>query len=160
MMTWAPFSKKELFNVIKSCNNLLAPGPDRFSWRYLKEIIKDDECIDRLIDIANTYIDLGHWPSHFKTSSTVIIPKPNKTLYDLPKLFLPIVLLNTTGKIFEKIIGERMQFSLISNNFIHLCQLDRLKHRFTTDVDITFTHLIRLGWVRNLTMSMLAFDIA
>ena len=87
MMTWAPFSKKELFNVIESCNNLLASGPDRLSWRHLKKIIKDDECIDRLIDIANTCTDLGYWPSHFKTSSIVIIPKPNKILYDLPKLF-------------------------------------------------------------------------
>ena len=159
-MTWAPFSKKELFNIIESCNNLLASGLNRLSWRHLKEIIKDDECIDRLIDIANTCIDLGHWPSHFKTSSIVIIPKPNKILYDLPKLFQPIVLLNTTGKSFEKMIGERIQFSSISNNFIHLCQLDRLKHRSITDVDITLTHLIRSGWVKNLTMSMLAFDIA
>jgi len=90
----------------------------------------------------------------------VIIPKPNKTLYDLPKSFCPIMLLNTTGKLFKKMIGEKMQFLLISNNFIHQCQLEELKHRSTTNADIALTHIIRLGWVKNLTISTLAFNIA
>ena len=53
-----------------------------------------------------------------------------------------------------------MQFSLISNNFIHLCQLGGLKHRSTTDIGIILTHFIRLGWIKNLTMSTLVFNIA
>jgi len=159
-MIWVSFSKKELFNATESCNNLSISGPDELSWRHLKEIIKNEECTNRLIDIVNTCIDLGYWPSYFKMLFMVIIPKPNKASYDLPKSFQPIVLLNTTDKLFKKMIGERIQFSSISNNFIHPCQLGRLKHRSTTDADIALTHFIRLGWVKNLTMSMLAFDIA
>ena len=49
----------------------------------------------------------------------IIIPKPNKSLYDLPKSFRPIVLLNTLGKLIQKVIGERIQFHVIANNFIH-----------------------------------------
>jgi len=74
--------------------------------------------------------------------TTVIIPKPNKTLYDSAILFHPIVLLNTTGKLFEKIIGEWLQFLLISNNFIHSCQLGGLKHRSATDAGVALTHFI------------------
>ena len=48
---------------------------------------------------------------------------------------------------------------MISNNFIHSCQLGRLKYRSTTDVGIALTYFIQSGWVKNLTMSMLAFDI-
>ena len=109
------------FNTIESCNNLSTLGLDKLSWRYLKEIVKNKKCTNRLINIANTCIDLGYWPSHFKTSSIVIIPKSNKASYDLLKLFWPIVLLNTISKLFKKIIGERIQFSSISNNFIHPC---------------------------------------
>ena len=104
-------------------------------------------------------INLGHWPNHFKTLSMVIIPKLKKPSYDLSKSFQPIVLLNTIGKLFEKMIGERLQFLLISNNFVHLCQLDELKHRSTTNAGIALTHLIRVGWVKNLTISTLAFNI-
>ena len=122
-------------------------------------IIKNNECIVKLLDIANACMYLGHWPNHFKISTTIIIPKPNKQAYDMPKSFWPIILLNTLGKLFEKMIGECLQFHSISNNFIHQCQLGGLKHRFTTDVGVTLTHFIRTGWVKNLTTSTLAFDI-
>ena len=69
------------------------------------------------------------------------------------------MLLNTTSKLFNKIIEEGLQFLLIFNNFIHPCQSGRLKHRSTTNVDVALTYLIRSGWVKNLTISMLAFNI-
>ena len=116
-----PFSKEKLINAIKKCNNSLTPGLNKLSQRYIKKIVKNKECIIKLIDIANAYIDLDHWPSHFKVLTTVIISKPNKTSYNLPRLFHPIILPNTTSKLFEKIIRERLQFLLISNNFIHSC---------------------------------------
>ena len=69
------------------------------------------------------------------------------------------MLLNITSKLFEKMIRERLQFLSISNNFIYLCQLDGLKHRSTTDVCIALTHFIQSEQIKNLTTSMLAFDI-
>ena len=121
VMIWAPFSREELLQTIKKCNNSSSPGPDKLSWRYIKTILKDNEYISKVISIANAYIKLGHWPSHFKTLTTVIISKPNKSFYDLSKSFCPIVLLNILGKLVEKMIGKRLQFHLISNNFIHPC---------------------------------------
>ena len=157
-MMWAPFSKKELHSVIENYNNFLAPRLDKLSQRHLKVIIKNDKYVNKLIDIANVCINLGHWPNHFKTLSMVIIPKLKKPSYDLSKSFQPIVLLNTIGKLFEKMIGERLQFLLISNNFVHLCQLDELKHRSITNAGIALTHLIRKRQVKSLT-STLAFNI-
>jgi len=55
-------------------------------------------------------------------------------LYDQPKSFHPIVLLNTLGKLIEKVIVERIQFTVASNNFIHPSQLGGLKFKSTTDV--------------------------
>jgi len=65
-MEWAPFSKEELINAIEKCNNSLTPGLNKLFWRYFKKIVKNGECTSRLINIANTYINLGYWPSHFK----------------------------------------------------------------------------------------------
>ena len=72
----------------------------------------------------------------------IIISKPNKSLYDQPKAFQPIVLLNTLGKLIEKVIAERLQFTVMSNDFTHLNQLDRLKFKSTTDTGIVLTHII------------------
>jgi len=157
--SWTLFSREELINAIEKCNNLSASGPDKLTWSHIRRIIQSKECIAKFIDIANTCIDLGCWPSHFKMSMTVIILKPNKAVYNSPKSFHPIILLNMIGKLFEKMIGEHLQFLMISNNFIHLCQLGGLKQRFTTNVRVALTHFICSGWVKNLSTSMLAFDI-
>ena len=105
---WLSFSKEEFRIAIANCNNASVPGPDKLSWSHLKIILKDNECLGIIICIANACIELGYWPSHFKRSLTVIIPKLNKKSYDSPKSFRLIVLLNTVGKLLEKVIGERL----------------------------------------------------
>jgi len=84
---WVPFSKEEFQQALIKYNNSLAPGPNKLIWRYLKTILKQDTCLVHIINIMDACINLGHWLSHFKQSSTVIIPKPNKQAYDNPKSF-------------------------------------------------------------------------
>ena len=140
--SWPLFSREEFRIAIANCNNTSASGPDKLSWSHLKIILNDDECLDIIIHIANTCIELGYWPLHFKRSTTVIIPKPNKKSYDSPKSFRPIVLLNTVDKLIEKVIGERLQFSTAANDFIHLSQLSGLKFKSTIDMGIVLMHII------------------
>jgi len=75
----------------------------------------------------------------------IVIPKLNKKLYNSPKLFRPIVLLNIVGKLIEKVIAERLQFNMTSNNFIHPSQLSSLKFKSTIDAGVALTHIIRAG---------------
>ena len=124
---WSSFSVKEFRSTIAKYNNLSTRGPDKLSWKHLKAVVKDDMCLNNLVNIANMCINLGHWLSHFKMSSSIIIPKPNKASYDSPKIFCPIVLLNMIGKLIEEVISKRLQFQVILKNFIHLCQLGGLK---------------------------------
>jgi len=75
----------------------------------------------QIINIANAcFVELDHWLLYFKVSTYIIIPKPNKELYDSSRAFRPIVFLNMIGKLIEKVISKRLQFQSISNNFIHL----------------------------------------
>ena len=117
---WSPFSKNKFRSAISKCSNLLAPGLDKLTWHHLKFIIKDNSCLTNIVNIADACINLRHWLEYFKISFTIIIPKPNKPLYDQPKAFCPIVLLNTIGKLIEKVVADRLQFTVTSNNFIHL----------------------------------------
>jgi len=91
---------------------------------------------------------------------TIVIPKPNKMSYDLPKSFRPIVLLNMLGKLIKKVISDRLQFHIISNNFIHWSQLGGLKFKSTMDTRIMLIYFIHTGWIKNMSTSSLAFDIA
>jgi len=49
-----------LIHIIEKYNNSLASGPNKLSWSYIKRIIKNNKCIIKLIDIANTCIDLEY----------------------------------------------------------------------------------------------------
>jgi len=159
VLQWAPFSKEELKQAIIKCNDSSAPGPDKLSWRHLKIIIKQDECLANIINVANACINLGHWPNYFKCLSMIIIPKPNKVSYDQAKIFCPIVLLNTLGKLIEKVIAKRIQFMVVNNNFIYPRQLGRLKFKSTTDAGVALTHIVRCGWAKGKTTNTLAFNI-
>jgi len=130
--SWSLFSKEEFKITINSCNNSSTPGLDKLSWNHLKSILKHEDCLANIIGIANACIDLGYWPNHFKKSTIIIIPKPNKLSYDSPKYFRPIVLLNMLGKLIKKVIGERIQFHIAANDFIHPSQLGGLKFKSTT----------------------------
>ena len=64
------------------------------------------------------------------------------------------------GKLVEKVVAERLQFLVTSNEFIHLSQLGGLKFKSTSDAGIVLTHIIRSGWTKGKTTSTLAFDIS
>jgi len=154
-----PFSKEEFKSLIIKCNNSPTLGPDKLSWRHLKVIVNDSICFKSFINIANVCINLCYWLLHFKMSNFIIIPKPNKVSCDSLKMFRPIVLLNTLCKLIKKVIGERLQFQLISKNFIYSSQLGGLKQCSTMDTGVILTYLIHVRWVKNLLMSTLTFDI-
>ena len=157
---WGSFSRSEFLSAISKCADSSSPGPDKLTWRHWKIIVKNDTCLSNVINIADACINLGHWPRYFKVSTTVVIPKPNKLSYDNPKAFRPIVLLNTLGKLIEKVIAERLQFMVTSNNFIHLSQLGGLKFKSTANAGIALTHIVRSGWAKGKATSSLAFNIS
>jgi len=151
--SWDLFSEEEFMNALAKCNNLSTPSPDKLLWSHFKHVFKDKVCLNNIIKIANACLDLDYWPSYFKISTTIVIPKPNKSSYDMPKFFRPIILLNTLGKLIEKVISDRLQFHAISNNFIHQSQLGGLKFKFTMDAGIVLIHIICSGWIKNLPTS-------
>jgi len=92
--------------ALKACSNVSALGPDHITWRYLKSILADNICASGILSLTKSCITLRYWPQHFKESVSVIILKPGKPAYDTPKAFQPIVLLNTLGKLIEKMIAR------------------------------------------------------
>jgi len=90
----------------------------------------------------------------------IIISKSNKSVYNNPKAFCPIVLLNTIEKLIEKVISNKIQVHLITSNFLHPNQLGGIKQHLTTDVGLFLTHLIQVEWTKGFHTSTLIFEIA
>jgi hypothetical protein len=103
------------------------PGPDHVTWKHLKFILGEPECKRLILSLANTCLTVGHWPKHFKDLVSVIILKPNKPSYSTPKAFKPIVLLNTLGKLIEKMISNRFQFAIIKYDLVDPNQMGGIR---------------------------------
>lgn len=142
---WLSFSKAKIIDAISKCSSLSTPESDYISWNHLKVLVVNTKCITNFVNIANSCINLGYWLSYFKKSILIIIPKPNKPLYNIPKIFQPIVLLNMLGKLIEKAISEKLQIYSITSNFIDPNHLGDIKQCSTTDIGIYLTHLIHMG---------------
>ena len=90
----------------------------------------------------------------------MVIPKPNKPVYNVPKAFRPIVLLNMIGKLFEKAIVNRLQWKCARFGLLHPCQFGGVRQNSTEDAGTYLVHLVRAGWSRGLKTSIIAFDLA
>ncbi|KAJ2911570.1 hypothetical protein MD484_g8847, partial [Candolleomyces efflorescens] len=157
---WPTFSLLELRQALDACSSRSAPGPDHITWRHLKSILATQECARIIVTLADACFNTGHWPKHFKESVSVIIPKPNKPSYSTPKAFRPIVLLNTLGKLIEKMISNRIQHDMIKHDIVDPNQMGGVRQRSTEDAGLFLTHLVRSGWAQGLQTSVVAFDVA
>ncbi|KAF7761106.1 hypothetical protein Agabi119p4_10515 [Agaricus bisporus var. burnettii] len=81
-------------------------------------------------------------------------------MYSTPCAFRPIVLLNTLGKLIEKMISTRLQFDGVEYGLFHARQFGGIRQRSTEDAGAFLTHLICAGWAKGLKTSVIAFDMA
>jgi hypothetical protein len=105
----------EVKTIISLLKNTKAPGPDQIRSIHLKNL--PDSAFQALTDIFNNCMNNLYFPTAWKTAHTVMIPKPGKCPND-PKSYRPISLLSITGKIFERILTNRLQLTLESNNLL------------------------------------------
>ncbi|KXN80886.1 hypothetical protein AN958_06948 [Leucoagaricus sp. SymC.cos] len=116
---WVPFSVLEAREALSACSSCSSPSLDHVIWVYLKELLSDDAIVRKFLSLADVCLAVRYWPSHFKESVSVIIPKLSKPSYSTPKLFRPIVLLNTIGKLVEKMLSRHLQFDSIKYGIFH-----------------------------------------
>ena len=154
------FSTKELWDVLSNTNNSSAPGTDHVTWRHIKLALITPEADVALTRIYNAIYDTGIWPKSFKETVSVVIPKPKKDDYSVPKAHRPIALLKTLGKLFTKMIAKRLQYDGIAHGLFHKGQFGGIQKHSTMDVGIVLMDMISEARDRGLFMTVLAVDIA
>jgi len=108
---WPPYSRVEINEAIIKYSSLSTLGLDYVSWNHFKEVVSNLKCVTNIVNIVNACINLSYWTSHFKKSTFIIILKSNKSLYDNPKIFWPIVLLNMLDKLIKKQLATDYKFT-------------------------------------------------
>ena len=85
-----------------------APGPDNIPNIALTKCA--DVLIHRLYQIYTAILKLGLYYELWKQFTTVVLCKPGKPKYNVPKAYRPIALLNTLAKLLSAVIAEQLMF--------------------------------------------------
>ena len=99
-----PISKVEIEKSLKSLNSGSSPGI------YIPgisiAIIQESFLMlaDVLFKLFNKCLELNYNPKQWKVAKVKVLKKPNKESYKSVKSFRPISILNSLGKVFEKIL--------------------------------------------------------
>ena len=97
----APLTREEVSEDLNSCEDHSAPGPSQVTYKVVKWAWEAHSTT--LWYLFSHCINLGHYPTLFKTSITAVVGKPNKADYTEPSSFRPIQLMECPSKVLEKI---------------------------------------------------------
>ncbi|KAL0861194.1 hypothetical protein ABMA27_009674 [Loxostege sticticalis] len=110
--TWdPPFTAEELKWSASSFNPKKAPGLDGFTADICCAAITQNP--DLVLSIMNRCLALSCFPTEWKEAVVVVLRKPGKSDYTLPKSYRPIGLLPVLGKILEKMMIRRIRWHIL-----------------------------------------------
>lgn len=104
------FTPGEIWNELRRLPNNSAPGLDQVSNRALKHSGK--KVVTYLCEIFNACARMEYFPRPWKHALIVMLPKPGKNP-TIPNNHRPISLLNSMGKILEKLILNRLKIHIM-----------------------------------------------
>jgi len=99
-----PFSIHELRDALSNSNDF-AVGPDDINYQMLKQL--PSEVLNTLLNILNEIWLTGNFPSSWRQSYVVPIPKPGKDTSD-PTNYHPIALTSCVCKTMERMVNNRL----------------------------------------------------
>lgn len=121
------FSPRQVAAEIKQYSKKKkAPGGDLLTSQLLGEI--SHKALLQLTTIYNAVLELRYFPAAWRKADVIMICKPNKPK-DTPSSYRPISLLPVLGKLFEKLLLQKLEPILEENSLIPSFQFGfRRKH--------------------------------
>jgi len=153
---WTAITKEQLTQTINNLSPYKAPGPDGVA------NIVFQRCrilTDYLLPLFNAVINLRTYYDPWRESITVILRKPGKPDYSVPKAYRPIALLNTTAKILSAIVADHTSFILETHNLLPSTHFGGRPGRSTEDSLHLLESTIRHAWRQKKVVSALFLDI-
>ena len=154
--SWTDITADQLTMAIDKLSPLKAPGPDGVANIVFQ---KCRSLTDYLLHLFNAAVSLRTYYDPWRESTTVILRKPGKPDYSIPKAYRPIVLLNTTAKLLTAIIADRTSYILESHNLLPSTHFGGRPGRTTEDSLHLLESTVRHTWRQNKDVAALFLDI-
>lgn len=114
--------------------------------------------IDTLLEIFNATLSAGYFPDDLKKTKMIFIPKEGKNIKEIIN-YRPISLLEVTGKLFEKILNNRLLLYLENNNILNNRQHGFRKNRGTHTALAMITETVAVAKARKDQVNIILRDI-
>lgn len=112
-----------------------------------------------LLTLLQASFTIGHFPTPFKTTTTVVLHKPGKRDYTVPKVYRPIALENTLGKVMESIIAEMLSYITEEHQLLPTQHFGGRPGRTTEDAMMILTERIHAAWKKKEIFSVVFMDV-
>ncbi|XP_071718424.1 uncharacterized protein [Rutidosis leptorrhynchoides] len=131
-----PFTELEIRKAVWDCGDDKAPGPDGFSFRFIKffwDLVKEDVCA-----FVHNFHASGYIPKGCNSSFFTLIPKIDNPLF--VKDYRPISLIGIQYKILSKLLANRL--SVVIGSIISKEQSAFIKGRQILDGPLMINEII------------------
>ncbi len=85
-------------------------------------------------------INTGYYPKCWRQAIGVILKKPKKPNYLVPKAYRVIALLNCLGKVLERILAQRLSYLAETTHLLYPTQIGGRLKKSAIDAALLLTH--------------------
>jgi len=150
-----PITQSEIASTLSPTSNKSALGTSGINYKLLKWAFQAR--LDCFLEIFNAAISLGH--HLWNEAVVVVLPKPYKPDYSLPKAYRPISLLECCGKLLEKIIAKWILSDTHDHNILPSTQFGSHDYHSAVDAALCLTHQAQAAVKCSLVASVILFNI-
>ncbi|CCA77041.1 hypothetical protein PIIN_11026, partial [Serendipita indica DSM 11827] len=133
--------EKEVLNTIFQFPAYKAPGPSGVINAAIE--VLGHQLAPIITNSVNASLRLGHYPSGWKHSMTVVIRKPGKPDYTVPKAYRPIALEEALSSVCEAVLSCKLSQLAENANLLPQMQFGARSGRTTTDAILSLTKWTR-----------------
>src|SRR5579859_1214810 len=135
-----------------------APGPDEIANITLKKTFSVTSC--HLHSLIQASVNVAHFPTAFKSTTTVVLRKPGKPDYTTAKAYRPIALENTLGKLIESVIAELLSHAVEEYQLIPPQHYGGRPGRTGEEAMTMLVERIKHAWKEGVPYSAVFMDVA
>jgi len=154
---FTPFTEEEVRKAIANTSPFKAPGPDEICNAVFKNC--SERLTPYLTQLFNAVIALDTYFDPWREFTMVVLRKPDKPDYTVPKAYRPIALLNTTCKLLTALVAERTTSILERHNLLPDTHFGGRPGRTTTDSLHLLEIIVKNAWRNGRVASILFLDI-
>jgi ribonuclease HI len=150
-------TREQVLGHLANLKPYKAPGPDGIPNIVLTRCA--DIIASRLHLIYSAIVEKGMFYEPWKQFTTVVLRKPGKPKYNVPKAYRPIALLNTMVKVLTAILAEQLMYYAEQHKMLPPNHFGGRKCRTATDAVHLLVNNIKDAWRKGKVTAVLFLDI-